>query len=66
MLSSVLCCVILSAGGSSPNLADISAFGVLRPIRHLQSGKDMVENTRIGGWYNHMEKAVGESSRIKA
>ncbi|EXB60646.1 Prostaglandin E synthase 2 [Morus notabilis] len=53
-------------GGSSPNLADISVFGVLRPIRHLQSGRDMVSNTRIGEWYNRMEGAVGESSRIKA
>lgn len=53
-------------GGSSPNIADISVFGVLRPIRHLQCGKDMVGNTRIGEWYNRMERAVGESSRINA
>jgi microsomal prostaglandin-E synthase 2 len=53
-------------GGSLPNLADLSVFGVLRPIRHLKAGKDMVENTRIGEWYNHMETAVGVSSRIQA
>ncbi|CAN6682868.1 unnamed protein product [Malus baccata var. baccata] len=47
-------------GGSNPNLADLAVFGVLRPIRHLKSGKDMVENTRIGEWYNRMESAVGE------
>lgn len=52
-------------GGSKPNLADLSVYGVLRPIRYLRSGKDMVENTRIGEWYTRMEKLVGESSRIK-
>ncbi|GLT65257.1 hypothetical protein SLA2020_376960 [Shorea laevis] len=52
-------------GGSKPNLADLAVYGVLRPIRYLTSGKDMVENTRIGDWYTRMEKLVGESSRIK-
>ncbi|KAK1409755.1 hypothetical protein QVD17_36284 [Tagetes erecta] len=52
-------------GGSKPNLADLAVFGVLRPIRQLRSGKDMVEHTRIGDWYSRMERAVGESSRIK-
>ncbi|KAF5739327.1 prostaglandin E synthase 2 [Tripterygium wilfordii] len=52
-------------GGSRPSLADLAVFGVLRPIRHLQSGKDMVENTEIGEWFSRMEKAVGEPSRIK-
>ncbi|KAB1212288.1 Prostaglandin E synthase 2 [Morella rubra] len=53
-------------GGSKPNLGDLAVFGVLRPIRYLRSGKDMVEHTRIGDWYTRMESAVGESSRIKA
>ncbi|KAI3816225.1 hypothetical protein L1987_15917 [Smallanthus sonchifolius] len=53
-------------GGSKPNLADLAVFGVLRPIRYLSSGKDMVEHTRIDEWYTRMENAVGESSRIKA
>lgn len=52
-------------GGGKPNLADLAVFGVLRPIRYLRSGKDMVEHTRIGDWYTRMENAVGESSRIK-
>ncbi|KAL8241269.1 hypothetical protein R6Q59_014624 [Mikania micrantha] len=52
-------------GGSKPNLADLAVFGVLRPIRYLKSGKDMVEHTRIGEWYSRMEDAVGKSSRIK-
>ncbi|CAL5186667.1 unnamed protein product [Lathyrus oleraceus] len=53
-------------GGSKPNFADLAVFGVLRPIRYLRSGKDMVEHTRIGEWYTRMEIVVGESSRIKA
>ncbi|KAI9114040.1 hypothetical protein K1719_015291 [Acacia pycnantha] len=53
-------------GGSKPNLADLAVFGVLRPIRYLRSGKDMVEHTRIGEWYTRMENNVGQSSRIKA
>ncbi|KAE8676144.1 translocon at the outer membrane of chloroplasts 64-like [Hibiscus syriacus] len=53
-------------GGSKPNLADLAVFGVLRPIRYLRSGKDMVEHTRIGEWYSRMEKVVGDSSRINA
>ncbi|GAB2281654.1 hypothetical protein Dimus_016225 [Dionaea muscipula] len=52
-------------GGPKPNLADLAVFGVLRPIRRLRSGKDMVNHTRIGEWYARKEKAVGESSRIK-
>ncbi|KAI3725495.1 hypothetical protein L1987_65285 [Smallanthus sonchifolius] len=45
-------------GGSEPNLADLSVFGVLRPIRYLKSGKDMVENTRIGEWFTRMENQM--------
>ncbi|KAL8132800.1 uncharacterized protein LOC141712246 [Apium graveolens] len=51
-------------GGSKPNLADLAVFGVLRPIRYLKSGVDMVENTQIGDWYARMESVVGKSSRI--
>lgn len=49
-----------------PNLADLAVYGVLRPIRYLKSGRDMVEHTRIGDWYSRMEDAVGASSRIQA
>ena len=62
--SSILRRICLSIGGPNPNLADLAVFGVLRPIRHLQSGIDMVENTRVGEWYSRMEDAVGESARI--
>uniref|UniRef100_A0A0D9ZHS9 Uncharacterized protein n=1 Tax=Oryza glumipatula TaxID=40148 RepID=A0A0D9ZHS9_9ORYZ len=52
-------------GGSKPNLADLAVFGVLRPIRYLTAGKDMVEHTQIGDWYHRMEDAIGEPSRIQ-
>ncbi|KAK7352230.1 hypothetical protein VNO80_17649 [Phaseolus coccineus] len=51
-------------GGSDPNLADLAVFGVLRPIRDLKSGRDMVEHTRIGKWFSEMDRAVGQSSRV--
>ncbi|XP_054796423.1 uncharacterized protein LOC129301842 [Prosopis cineraria] len=53
-------------GGSNPNLADLAVFGVLRPIRHLNSGRDMVEHTQIGKWYSDMEETVGQSSCVDA
>ncbi|XP_057952651.1 uncharacterized protein LOC131146856 isoform X2 [Malania oleifera] len=56
---------ITTHGGSKPNLADLAVFGVLRPIRYLSSGKDMIEHTGIGDWYARMENAVGVSSRVK-
>jgi microsomal prostaglandin-E synthase 2 len=52
-------------GGSKPNLADLAVFGVLRPIRHLQTGEDMIAFTHIGQWYSNMEDAVGSSSRLR-
>lgn len=55
----------LFMGGSKPNLADLAVFGVLRPIRYLQSGRDMVANTNIGAWYSRMEEAVGGTSGVK-
>ncbi|XP_002993078.2 prostaglandin E synthase 2 [Selaginella moellendorffii] len=53
-------------GGSKPNLADLAVFGVLRPIRNLDSGNDMIANSKIGAWYSRMEQAVGNSARVLA
>ncbi|CAI5528637.1 unnamed protein product [Closterium sp. Naga37s-1] len=53
-------------GGETPNLADLAVFGVLRPIRHLTAGRDMVANSSIGPWYERMEQHVGASARITA
>ncbi|EFJ23495.1 hypothetical protein SELMODRAFT_103322 [Selaginella moellendorffii] len=54
------------SGGSKPNLADLAVFGVLRPIRNLDSGNDMIANSKIGAWYSRMEQAVGNSARVLA
>ncbi|CAI5479130.1 unnamed protein product [Closterium sp. Yama58-4] len=53
-------------GGETPNLADLAVFGVLRPIRHLTAGRDMVATSSIGPWYERMEQHVGASARITA
>jgi len=52
-------------GGSKPNLADLAVFGVLRPIRHLDTGRDMLAFTKIGEWYSRMEDAVGATARLQ-
>ncbi|KAK1276743.1 hypothetical protein QJS04_geneDACA004184 [Acorus gramineus] len=52
----------LFMGGARPNLADLAVFGVLRPIRHLQAGRDLIANTKIRAWYDRVETLVGESS----
>lgn len=51
-------------GGTKPNLADLAVFGVLRPLRNLTAGKEMMANTSIEPWYTRMEAAVGDSSRL--
>jgi microsomal prostaglandin-E synthase 2 len=53
-------------GGDKPNLADISAFGVIRSITGTDTFLDLLHNTGISGWYERMMKLVGESSRIEA
>jgi microsomal prostaglandin-E synthase 2 len=52
-------------GGSKPNLADLAVFGVLRPIRYLDTGRDMLASTKIGEWYSRMEDAVGATARLQ-
>ncbi|PWA86537.1 Glutaredoxin [Artemisia annua] len=45
-------------GGTEPNLGDLAVFGILRPMRNLKLGKDLVENTHIGEWFTRMEKEM--------
>nr|GEX63221.1 prostaglandin E synthase 2-like [Tanacetum cinerariifolium] len=45
-------------GGTEPNMGDLAVFGVLRPLRNLKLGKDLVENMRIGEWFTRMEKEM--------
>lgn len=51
-------------GGSSPDLADLAVFGVIRSITGTDTFNDLMHNTDIGSWYEAMFNAVGESSRI--
>lgn len=53
-------------GGDKPNLADVSAFGVIRSITLTDTFMDLMHNTSISAWYERMMEAVGESSRIGA
>lgn len=49
-------------GGASPNLADISAFGVLNSMEGCDAWKDCVEHTKIGTWFLTL-KAIAEKNR---
>jgi len=51
-------------GGSAPNLADLSAFGVLRAVASTPTFKDAMQHSRIKEWYTRMEAAVGPSACI--
>ena len=50
--------------GGEEILADLAVFGVLRPIHHLKSGRDIIEHALIGKWFSEMDLAVGQSSRV--
>lgn len=45
-------------GGSEPNLADISVFGVLSSMEGCQAFKDCLENTNIGKWFYAVKEQV--------
>ncbi|KAF4532122.1 hypothetical protein B566_EDAN004128 [Ephemera danica] len=45
-------------GGSSPNLADLAAFGVLNSIEGCTAFKDLLQHSHIGTWYQNMKEAV--------
>ncbi|GIL92120.1 hypothetical protein Vretimale_14928 [Volvox reticuliferus] len=51
-------------GGDAPNLADLSAFGVIRAVRKTGAFRDLMENSRLAPWFAAMEEAVGGSARI--
>ncbi|GAB4820004.1 hypothetical protein N2152v2_007050 [Parachlorella kessleri] len=52
-------------GGQQPNNADLSMFGVIRAVTGTPTFHDLMHNTRIGAWYEHMMGAVGESARLQ-
>lgn len=51
-------------GGSEPNMADLSVFGVLRAMDGLDTYKDLMDNTSIKPWFARMTEKVGSSSRV--
>ena len=53
-------------GGTEPNLADISVFGVVRAVTGTNTFMDLMHNTEISRWYERMMGRVGESSRTVA
>lgn len=55
----------IETGGSKPNLADLAVFGVLRPIKSLDTGRDMLASTKIQEWYSRMEDTVGATARLQ-
>ncbi|KAK3087279.1 hypothetical protein FSP39_003980, partial [Pinctada imbricata] len=45
-------------GGDKPNLADLSMYGVLTSIEGTEAFKDMIDNCKIGPWFERTKKAV--------
>ncbi len=45
-------------------MADLSVFGAIRSVTSTDTFMDLMHNTGIGGWYEHMMGAVGESTRL--
>eukprot|EP00968_Pinguiococcus_pyrenoidosus_P024014 scaffold4195_cov250-Pinguiococcus_pyrenoidosus.AAC.6 len=41
-------------GGASPHMGDIAVFGVLRAIKDTQAFRDVLEQTKVGPWYERM------------
>lgn len=52
-------------GGVRPNLADLSAYGVLTAVAGTPTYNDIVVNTKVGPWLARMALAVGESAEVK-
>ena len=54
------------AGGDSPDLSDLSAFGVWRAVSKTDSFEDAMRgNAELRAWYGRVERAVGASSRVE-
>mmetsp|Transcript_39367 Transcript_39367/g.47729 ORF Transcript_39367/g.47729 Transcript_39367/m.47729 type:complete len:343 (-) Transcript_39367:481-1509(-) len=51
-------------GGSTPNNADISVWGVLHAVEGMDTFKDVMDNTTIKPWFERMTVAVGGSTRM--
>lgn len=51
-------------GGDEPNLADLAVFGVVKSVTGTDTFMDLMHNTGISKWYEHMMGEVGSSTRI--
>eukprot|EP00201_Polytomella_parva_P007689 CAMPEP_0175065878 /NCGR_PEP_ID=MMETSP0052_2-20121109/16187_1 /TAXON_ID=51329 ORGANISM="Polytomella parva, Strain SAG 63-3" /NCGR_SAMPLE_ID=MMETSP0052_2 /ASSEMBLY_ACC=CAM_ASM_000194 /LENGTH=346 /DNA_ID=CAMNT_0016332497 /DNA_START=59 /DNA_END=1099 /DNA_ORIENTATION=- len=49
-------------GGSTPNVADLSVFGVLRAVEDTPTFKDIMDHTGIKPWFSRMQDVVGPSA----
>lgn len=48
-------------GGQEPNLADISAFGVLNSMEGCDAWRDCLSHTQIGVWFTAMKERVAKN-----
>ncbi|XP_045458584.1 prostaglandin E synthase 2 [Melitaea cinxia] len=48
-------------GGNSPNLADISVYGILSSIEGCTAFHDLRDNTEIGKWFDNMKNSMKET-----
>ncbi|TYZ62136.1 hypothetical protein PybrP1_005071 [[Pythium] brassicae (nom. inval.)] len=53
-------------GGSEPNLADLSVFGVVRSVAGLATFDDVMRHTAIAPWFARMTAKVGASMRQRS
>jgi len=46
-------------GGETPNEADFNIFGILKSIEGFRCEQDVFQNSKIGPWYQSMQRVVG-------
>ena len=47
-------------GGENPNLADLGMYGALSSMEGCKAFGEMLENTKIGSWYDRMKGKIQE------
>lgn len=52
-------------GGKTPNLADLSVYGVLCSMEGCKAFKDCLENTEIGEWFYKVKEVVDQNRGTK-
>lgn len=51
-------------GGSTPDLADLAAYGVLTAVQSTPTFTDVMKKSKLKPWYERVKAAIGNSSRI--